>query len=171
MSYRLHIWKDPKRKRLTSISYTDPEYTKYYDLDLNDFTSIVVKVRNKQRLTNNEELRYTDYLYTIMNIVLENPKFKNKPVIEKEELQEQAIMELLQALPSFDPNKGSSLYSYAYRCCYTAYCHYYTNKIKDYNKKKAIEEHCMSELNEYLEFIGTGKVNNVDVEDCGTVEV
>lgn len=165
MSYKLHLWKDPKRKRFTAISYTDPDYTKYYDLDLNDFTSIVVKVRNKQRLSTNEELRYTDYLYTIMNIVFENPKFKNKSVSEKEELQEQAIMELLQALPSFDPNKGSSLYSYAYRCCYTAYCHYYTNKIKDYKKKKAIEDHCMNELNEYLEFIGTGKVNNVDVEE------
>ncbi len=165
MSYRLKLWKDPKRKRLTNISYKDKDFVKYYDLDLNDFTSIVVKVRNKQRLTNNEELRYTDYLYTIMNIVLDNPKFKNKSVSEKEELQEQAIMELLQALPSFDPNKGSSLYSYAYRCCYVAYCHYYTNKIKDYKKQKAIEDHCMNELNEYLEFIGTGKVNNTDVEE------
>lgn len=162
MSYKLKLWKDPKRKRLTNISYTDPAYTKYYDLDLKDFTSIVVKVRNKQRLTTNEELRYTDYLYTIMNIVFENPKFKNKSVSEKEELQEQAIMELLQALPSFDVNKGSSLYSYAYRCCYIAYCHYYTNKIKDYRKQKAIEDHCISELNEYLEFICTGKVNNID---------
>ena len=91
MSYKLHLWKDPKRKRLTVISYTDPDYTKYYDLDLKDFTNIVVKVGNKQRLTNDEELRYTDYLYTMMNIVFENPKFKNKSVIEKEELQEQHI--------------------------------------------------------------------------------
>lgn len=165
MSYKLHLWKNPNRKRCTDISYADPNYTKYYDLDIQDFTNIVVKLGNKQRLTEQEELRYTDYLYTMMNIVSENPKFKKKSVTEKEELQEQAIMELLQALPSFNPNKGSSLYSYAYRCCYTSFCHYYTNKIKDYRKKKAIEEHCQAELAEYLEFIGTGKVNNSNVEE------
>lgn len=160
MSYKLKLWKNPNRKRLTNISYTDPNYTKYYDLDVDDFTNIVVKLGDKQRLTQDEELRYTDYLYTIMNIVFENPKFKKKSVTEKEELQEQAIFELLGALPSFDPNKGSSLYSYAYRCCYTSFCHYYTNKIKDYSKRQAIEEHCQAELDEYLEFIGNGKVNS-----------
>lgn len=167
MSYKLHLWKNPNRKRLTNISYTDPNYTKYYDLDVDDFTNIVVKLGNKLRLTQDEDLRYTDYLYTIMNIVFENPKFKKKSVTEKEELQEQAIFELLGALPSFDPNKGSSLYSYAYRCCYTSFCHYYTNKIKDYSKRQAIEEHCQAELAEYLEFIGNGKVNtnNYNVEE------
>lgn len=164
MSYKLKLWKNPNRKRLINISYTDKDYVKYYDLDLNDFTNIVVKVRNGHRLTNDEELRYTDYLYTIMNIVFDNPKFKKKSVTEKEELQEQAIMELLQALPNFDVNKGSSLYSYAYRCCYIAYCHYYTNKIKDFKKHKAIEEHCMKELDIYLESIGTGKVNTTEVD-------
>lgn len=164
MSYKLKLWKNPNRKRLINISYTDKDYVKYYDLDLNDFTNIVVKVRNGQRLTNDEELRYTDYLYTIMNIVFDNPKFKKKSVTEKEELQEQAIMELLQALPNFDVNKGSSLYSYAYRCCYIAYCHYYTNKIKEYKKSKAIEEHCMKELDIYLESIGTGKVNTSEID-------
>lgn len=160
MSYKLHIWKNPNRKRLINISYTDKDYVKYYDLDLNDFTAIVLKVRNGQRLTDDEELRYTVYLYTIMNIVFDNPKFKKKSVTEKEELQEQAIFELLLALPHFNVDKGSSLYSYAYRCCYIAYCHYYTNKNKDYGKHKAIEEHCMNEYDEYLESICTGKVDS-----------
>lgn len=163
MSYTLHLWKNPNRKRLTTISYKDPDYTKYYDLDLKDFTEIVVKLHNKDtRLTQDEELRYTVYLYTVMNIVFENPKFKKKSVSEKEELQEQAIFELLYALPHFDVTKGSSLYSYAYRCCYIAYCHYYTNKSKEYKKQKAIEEHCMKELDEYLESISTSKVSNVN---------
>ena len=165
MSYKLHLWKNPNRKRLTNISYTDKEYTKYYDLDINDFTSIVVKLHNNQILTKDEGRRYVDYLYTVMNIVFENTKFKNKVISEKEEIQEQAIMELLQALPHFDISKGSSLYSYAYRCCYVAFCHYYTNKIKEYKKQKAITEHCNNELNEYYECIGTCKVNNIVGEE------
>lgn len=160
MSYKLHLWKNPNRKRLTNISYTDPNYTKYYDLDVDDFTNIVVKLGNKQRLTQEEELRYTDYLYTIMNIVFENPKFKKKSLTEREEMLDQQILELLTGLPHFDKDKGSSIYSYAYRIGYTAACHYFTNKIKDYSKRQAIEEHCQAELDEYLEFIGNGKVNN-----------
>lgn len=160
-AYKLKLWKDPGRHRKNTISYTDEDFVKYYDLDLKDFTELVMKLQNNLRLSYNEELRYTDYLYTICNIVFENPKFKMKSVSEKEELQEQAIFELLQILPKyFDITKGSSIYSYAYRCCYVAYCHYYTNKIQDYKRKKAIEEHCMNELKEYLAEIGTGKVNN-----------
>lgn len=165
MSYKLKLWKNPNRKRNTNISYTDKDFVKYYDLDLKDFTDIVVKLHNNQRLSQEEGRRYVDYLYTVMNIVFENIKFKNKNVTEKEELQEQAVFELLQALPHFDISKGSSLYSYAYRCCYVAFCHYYTNKIKEYNKMKAITDHCNNELNEYYEEIGTCKVNNIEGEE------
>lgn len=165
MSYKLHLWKDPKRKRLTSISYKDPDYTKYYDLDLEDLTELIDKLRNEERLNEQENNRYGIYVITIALIVQENPKFKNKSLNEREGMLDQQILELLTGLPYFDKSKGSSIYSYAYRIGYTAACHYYTNKIKDYKKKKAIEEHCMSELNEYLEFIGTGKVNNTKVEE------
>lgn len=162
-AYKLKLWKDPGRKRRNNIRFTDEEFVKYYDLDLEDFTGLVMKLQNSIRLSYNEELRYTDYLYTICNIVFENQKFKRKSVTEKEELQEQAIFELLDILPKhFDGTKGS-LYSYAYRCCYVAYCHYYTNKIQDHKRKKMIEEHCMNELNEYLSEIGTGKVNNFNI--------
>lgn len=165
MSYKLKLWKNSNRKRNTNISYTDKDFVKYYDLDLKDFTDIVVKLHNNQRLSQEEGRRYVDYLYTVMNIVFENSKFKNKTVTEKEELQEQAIFELLQALPHFDVTKGSSLYSYAYRCCYVAFCHYYTNKIKEYKKQKAITDHCNNELDEYFDEIGTCKVNNIEGEE------
>lgn len=159
------IWKDPHRKRNIQSSYTDNNYVKYYDLDLEDLTELIDKLRNEERLNEQENNRYGIYVITIALIVQENPKFKNKSLIEREEILDQQILELLTGLQHFDKDKGSSIYSYAYRICYTAACHYYTNKIKDYRKKKAIEDHCMSELNEYLEFISTGKVNNVDVEE------
>lgn len=156
------IWKNPNRTRNNSIIYTDKDYVKYYDLDLQDLSELVDKLRNNERLNTQENDRYGIYLITIALIVQENPKFKKKSLTEREEMLDQQILELLTGLPHFDKDKGSSIYSYAYRIGYTAACHYYTNKIKDYKKQKAIEEHCMSELNEYQEFIGTGKVNNVE---------
>lgn len=162
---KLPIWKNPNRTRNNSIRYTDKDYIKYYDLDLQDLYELVDKLRNNERLNTQENNRYGIYLITIALIVQENPKFKKKSLTEREEILDQQILELLTGLSHFDKDKGSSIYSYAYRIGYTAACHYYTNKIKDYKKQKAIEEHCMSELNEYQEFIGTGKVNNVDVEE------
>lgn len=161
----LPCWHKVNRTRKCNISYTDNNYVKYYDLDLEDLTALIDKLRNEERLNELENNRYGIYVITIALIVQENPKFKNKSLIEREEMLDQQILELLTGLPHFDKDKGSSIYSYAYRIGYTSACHYYTNKIKDYKKKKAIEDHCMNELNEYLEFIGTGKVNNVDVEE------
>lgn len=162
---KLPIWKNPNRTRNNSIRYTDKDYVKYYDLDLQDLTELIDKLRNEERLNEQENDRYGIYLITIALIVQENPKFKNKSLTEREEMLDQQILELLTGLPHFDKDKGSSIYSYAYRIGYTAACHYYTNKIKDYKKQKAIEDHCMSELNEYLEFISTGKVNNTNIEE------
>ena len=162
---KLPIWKNPNRTRNNSIRYTDKDYVKYYDLDLQDLTELIDKLRNEERLNVQENDRYGIYVITIALIVQENPKFKKKSLNEREEMLDQQIIELLTGLPHFDKDKGSSIYSYAYRIGYTAACHYYTNKIKDYKKQKAIEDHCMSELNDYLEFIGTGKVNNTNIEE------
>ena len=162
---KLPIWKNPNRTRNNSIRYTDKDYVKYYDLDLQDLTELIDKLRNEERLNVQENDRYGIYVITIALIVQENPKFKKKSLTEREEMLDQQILELLTGLPHFDKDKGSSIYSYAYRIGYTAACHYYTNKIKDYKKQKAIEDHCMSELNDYLEFIGTGKVNNTNIEE------
>lgn len=64
-------WKDPGRKRATNIQYTDPNYTKYYDLDLNDFTDLVIKLRNNERLTEADNERYGTHIITIALIVQE----------------------------------------------------------------------------------------------------
>lgn len=123
-------WKDPNRKRKISISYNDKDYTKYYDIDSTDFEYLVSKLNNNERLTKEENDRYGIYIITICLIVQEHSKFKNKSVIEHEEILEQQYMELLQYITGFNPNKGK-LYSYAYRIAYTAACHYYTFKKKE----------------------------------------
>lgn len=143
-------WHKVNRTRKCNISYKDPMYVKYYDLDSTDFEYLVSKLQNNQRLTEDENNRYGIYILTICLIVQEHSKFKNKPVWEREEMIETQYFELLSGITTFNPDKGK-IYSYAYRIAYTAAVHYYTNNMDDAEKRKAIIEHCMEELRDYLE--------------------
>lgn len=157
-------WKNPGRKRILLISYKDPKYCTYYDLDVEDFTNLVIKLRNKEILTEQENDRYGIYLITITYIVLENVKFKNKSLQERNEIADQITYELCTGLQSFNPDKGSGIYSYAYRIAYVAGIHYFTNKLKDIKKQEAIMEHCMEELQSYLDSITDHKIKTFNKE-------
>lgn len=163
--YFMPKWKDPGRKRNCHADHKSPDYVKYYDLDLEDFTDLVLKVKDNQRLTTEEDDRYAMYVYTIIYIVQENPKFKNKPMIERAELFEQGVLELLQALPKFEKDRGSSIYSFAYRCCYVSFIHYYESKKQNYLKQQEIMKHCNEELDDYLYEFSTHKVSNNNKEE------
>lgn len=155
-------WKDPNRRRNATISYKDPDYTKYYDLDANDFTDLVLKLKNNEVLTKEENTRYGIYILTICLIVQEHRRFKNKPVWERQELIEQQYMELLQYITGFNPNKGK-IYSYSYRIAYTAAIHYYEGKKKDKLEQDIIKAHCINEWNDYNSEFSTHKV---EVHKC-----
>lgn len=142
-------WKKVHRKR-SNMSYLSPNYVKYYDLDTEDFQNLVQKVSEGTRLTDAENDRYGTYILTISIIVMEGPKFKKKPVTEKEEMIEQQYYELLTGLPTFDPEKGK-IYSYAYRIAYVAAVHYYTEKTQEEMEQNAIVEHCERELLDYYD--------------------
>jgi hypothetical protein len=157
-------WQNPGRKRNTNIAYTGQDYTKYYDLDLKDFTDLVIKLRNNKVLSYDERERYGVYIITISLMVQEGPKFKCKSKQEREEMLDYQTLELLSGLTQFDPDRGSSIYSYAYRIGYTAACHYYTDKIQDYKKKQEILKHCLEELEEYNYEYSTHKVSNLNKE-------
>lgn len=161
---QIPIWKDPHRKRNIRSNYLDKEYVKYYDLDLQDLSELVEKLRNGERLTDNENDRYGIYLITICLIVQENPKFKNKSRLEREEILDQQLFELLTGIKSFNPNKGSSIYSYAYRIGYTAVCHYYTFKNKEKEEQDKIVAHVKEELDDYYYEFSTHKVNTQNYE-------
>lgn len=164
MSYKLERWSNPGRPRNCKADYNSPDYCKYYDLDLKDFTNLARKLRNKQRLTEEENNRYALYLYTIIYIVQENPKFKNKPKQEREELFDKAIYELLIAIPKFDEARGSSIYSFAYRCCYIAFIHYYNELKVETNRDKQMNKHLWECFNEYKQDILGHKVKNINIE-------
>lgn len=133
-------WKNPGRKRHQDLEYTSPEFVKGYDLDQADFTYLNEKKKKNEVVTREENDRYGIYIMTMIEIVLEGRKFKNKPFNEKCELRDQMVFELLQAIRGFDPTRGSKIFSYAYRCAYVAACHYYSEKQKEYDFTKRINE-------------------------------
>lgn len=133
-------WKNPGRKRKQDISYTSPEFMPGYDLDQADFTVINEKKKKNEDVTKEENDRYGTYIMTIIEIVLEGRKFKNKSFNEKCELRDQMSFELLLAILGFEPSRGSKIFSYAYRCAYTAACHYYNDKKKEYENNKRIND-------------------------------
>ena len=157
-------WKSPNRKRQVGIKYTDPAYVIGYDLDNEDFTEIIIKLKNKEPLTAQEDKRYGEYVLTVIEMVLENSKFKVKTSEEKYEMRDQMYFELCSGLLSFKPEKKSNIFSYAYRIAYVAGIHYFTNKEKNRKKCEAIIEHCMEELQEYIDSITDHKVKSYNKE-------
>lgn len=133
-------WQNPGRKRHQDISYTDEDFVPGYDLDQKDFTAINEKKKKNEPVTRDENDRYGIYIMTMIEVVLEGRKFKNKPFNEKCELRDQMVFELLQAIRGFDSTRGSKIFSYAYRCAYVAACHYYSEKQKEAAFTKRIYE-------------------------------
>ena len=157
-------WKSPNRKRQVGIKYTDPAYVIGYDLDNEDFTEIIIKLKNNEVLTAQEDKRYGEYVLTVIEMVLENSKFKAKTSEEKYEMRDQMYFEMCTGLLSFKPEKKSNIFSYAYRIAYVAGIHYFTNKEKYRKKSEAIMEHCMEELQEYIDSITDHKVKSYNKE-------
>ena len=158
----LPTWSNPHRKRQLDAAFSSPDYCKYYDIDIPDFTELVLKLKSGQRLTPTENDRYGIYIITISLIAQESPKFKNKPRTEREEMLDYQYYEILQGITTFNPTRGSSLFSYTYRIAWTACCHYYNDKNKHYQQNKVIEQHCLEELNEYLEEFTDHKRRNIN---------
>ena len=137
-------FKKVNRKRIKKISYTDPEYVSGYDVDLVDFEELNNKRINNIPLTVNEDKRYGIYILTMVEIVMEGPKFRNKVSIERQEVKDQSAFELTIALMSYNPERGS-IFSFSYFCAYVGAIHYYTSKAK-LNKKEQIILDAFSEL-------------------------
>lgn len=136
MSSRV-TFKRVNRKRIKKIRYTDPEYVSGYDIDLIDFEELNNKRINNIPLTVNEDKRYGIYILTMVEIVMEGPKFRNKVSRERQEVKDQSAFELTIALMSFNPERGS-IFSFSYFCAYVGAIHYYTNKAKLKKKEQII---------------------------------
>ena len=59
---KIQTFKNPNRRRKLKINYYDPNFCKYYDLDLTDFGDLVQKLQNNERLTE-QEMTVTACIY------------------------------------------------------------------------------------------------------------
>ena len=164
MGYKLVRWSDPHRRRILNISYKDPRFCKYYDLDQNDFTYLVSKMKINMPLSEQENDRLGMHIFTMILNVLESPKWKKKSEEEREDLLEFASLELTQALPKFDPTLGKKIYSYAFTCCVNAFNLKYRKEKREKNKDKRIQKHLDECFRDYLGEITDGKVNTQEYD-------
>lgn len=158
-------WKPVNRKRSNKLKYNDPEYNRGYDLDMEDFTSLVVKY-NANSLNYIEECRLGDHVMTMMNIVLENPKINPRSPEELDKITDDMFMSGWNSLHYI--KDGKKPYSYVYRCMYTAACKYYTKVVKDRKKQEEIDEWVTEAYLEYRDSVRSGKVGEDEVDEMVT---
>lgn len=132
-------WRTVTRKRSKKIPYTSPEFVHGYDIDSADFTALVTQY-NANQLDHREEERLYDYVRTVMQIVLENPKkFNPRSAEEKDALTDAMFVAMWGAMKYV--KDGKDPYSYVYRCGYTAGCTFYRKLYAERAKEQAIAEH------------------------------
>lgn len=156
-------WKHVDRKRSNKISHTDPEFVKGYDIDMKDFTELVGKY-NAKTLTYKEECRLSDYVMTMMNIVLENPKVNPRGEEEMEGVTDLMFMDGWGSLSHI--KEGVKPYSYIYRSMYIAVLRYYKKRYSDRRKQEAIDEAIDDAFTEYMDSVRDGKVRNWNPDVC-----
>lgn len=156
-------WRPVSRKRSNDISHDDPSYVRGYDLDMKDFTELVGKY-NARTLTYLEECRLGDYVLTMMNMVLENPKIRPKGNEEMDGITDAMFVDGWNSLHYI--KEGRKPYSYVYRSMYTAACRFYKKRISDRKKQEALDEYVEDTYAEYRESVGDGKVRNWNPDVC-----
>lgn len=130
-------WKPVNRKRFKDISYTNSSYVVGYDLDSSDMDCLVSKY-NSNTITDAESNRLGIHVLTLLQIVMENPKFKSRPKEDYENLTDHMFMKMWTALKYIDTSKGRA-YSYLYRSGYTAVSDFYIRKGKAEERQKEID--------------------------------
>ena len=145
MGYTIPRWSDPHRRRILNISYKDPKFCRYYDLDQVDFTYLVSKMKINMPLSEQENDRLGMHIYTMILNVLESPKWKKKSEEEREDLLEFASLELTQ-------------------CCVNAFNLKYRKEKREKNKDKRIQKHLDECFRDYLGEITDGKVNTQEYD-------
>ena len=97
---------------------------------------LVEKLQDEGKLDPKEEKLYGQCIMSLIEIVINNQHFKYQDEDIKDECRGDGLECVLLALPkNFDRNRGSTAYSYAFRCIYTAMIHV----LERWNDKKEYE--------------------------------
>ena len=114
------------------------------------FQPLVEKIQNNNKLTPKEDQLYGQCILSLVEIILNNKKFKYQDWDIKSECQSEMLHDILVNMPTnFDKTKGKA-YSYAFRIGYVAGIHI----LEKYND---IREH---ETN-----IDDINITNLDIEE------
>lgn len=85
------------------------------------FQPLLEKLQKDGKLAPRDENLYGQCILTLVEIVLNNVHFKYQREEVKDDCRGAALENLIVNLPKyFKPAKGSTAYSYAFRCAYTA---------------------------------------------------
>lgn len=148
----------PNRKRIINIKYTDKEYVPYYDIDKTDFEELVLKLNKNIILSKDENRRYGEYVLAVVESILEGPRFRAKPLYEKEQLRDEIYHEILLQVPPHYKEKRGTIYNYSYRCGYLRGIHFYTDAqkarerfFKNYDNIVSMQQQCKQEMTDQYE--------------------
>lgn len=84
------------------------------------FEPLLVKKIAQGKLSEKEDMLYGQLILSLVEIVLNNPKFKYQSEYLKDDIRLEMIEDILTNVPkTFNPTKGKA-YSYAFRTAYTA---------------------------------------------------
>lgn len=110
------------------------------------FQPLLEELQDNGKLDYRKETLYGQCFMSLIEIVLNNKHFKFQTTDIKEECRLEALL-VLEALPKyFDRNKGSTVYSYAFRCMYTNMIHV----LERHNEEKEMMEKLYAALQEEL---------------------
>lgn len=132
-------WRAVTRKRSRKIPHDSPDFVHGYDIDSADFTELVARY-NARTIDHREEERLYDYVRTVMQIVLENPKKFNPRNAEEKDALTDAMFTAMWGGMKYVKD-GKDPYSYVYRCGYTSGSTYYKKLYKQREKEQAIAKH------------------------------
>ena len=123
------------------------------------FQPLVIKKVNNENLTPKEDTLYGQCILSLIEIVLNNCKFRYQKEEVRDECRGEMLHDVLTALPkNFDATKGSTAYSYAFRVCYVAGIHILEkmNKMNELFEKLDENKHKINEISE--DFIETNLI-------------
>lgn len=88
------------------------------------YQHLVVKKQNGVRLDAFEDKIYGSCVLSLIEIILNNKHFRFQTEDIKEDCRGEAVLCILESVPKyFNKDKGSTAYSYAFRCGYTSMIH------------------------------------------------
>jgi hypothetical protein len=147
------------RNRKCNISYIDPDFRKYYDLDKVLFQNLVTRIQRGEVLNDRDNDLYGMSIITICLIVLEHIQFRKKAKSVKEKMLDEMYLKVVDKIRNFNPAKGA-IYSYAYRLAYTSAANYFNDLIRDQKNQKKLDQHIRSCVEEYLDDVSDHRVGD-----------